>query len=121
MEKVKQRKLQQWWIITVLVTIVLFAVYSLLKNNLLQNEQTPAHYNSNNSVAKISKEEAVAKVNALPEIIDYLKRVPNGLVLVNGEEDNAYLVQVYEFKNDHTATFNWYTVNKTTGKVKKEF
>ena len=68
-----------------------------------------------------SKEEAITKVKALPEVIDYLKRVPNGLVLINGEEDNAYMVQVYEFKNDHTATFNWYKVDKTTGKVKKEF
>ena len=69
----------------------------------------------------VSKEEAILKVKALPEVIDYLKRVPNGLVLINGEEDNAYMVQVYEFKNDHTATFNWYKVDKTTGKVKKEF
>lgn len=69
----------------------------------------------------MSKEDAVAKVKALPEIIDYLKRVPNGLVAVNGEEDNAYLVQVYEFKDGHTATFNWYTVNKSTRKVKKDF
>lgn len=68
-----------------------------------------------------SKEDAVAKVKALPEVIDYLQRVPNGLVAVNGEEDNAYMVQVYEFTNGHTATFNWYNVDKTTGEVKKEF
>lgn len=69
----------------------------------------------------LSKEDAIAKVKALPEVIDYLKRVPNSLVLVNEEEDTEYLVQVYEFKNGHTATFNWYNVNKTTGEVKKEF
>lgn len=69
----------------------------------------------------ISEEEAVSKVKALPEVIDYLKRVPSSLVLVNGEEDNAYMVQVYEFKNGHTATFNWYKVDKKTGEIKKEF
>lgn len=69
----------------------------------------------------VSKEEAILKVKALPEVIDYLKRVPDGLVLVNGEENDTYMVQVYEFKNDHTATFNWFNVNKTTGKIKKEF
>lgn len=67
------------------------------------------------------KEEAITKVKALPEVIDYLKNVPNGLVSVNGEEDNIYMVQVYEIKDGHTATFNWYKVNKTTGDVKKEF
>ncbi|MDP3941387.1 MAG: hypothetical protein Q8Q49_03705 [bacterium] len=69
----------------------------------------------------ISREDAVTKVKVLPEVIDYLKRVPSGLVAVNGEEDNSYLVQVYEFKNGHTATFNWYKVDKTTGTVTKEF
>lgn len=69
----------------------------------------------------VSKEQATAKVKSLPEVVDYLKRVPNGIISVNGEEDNAYLVQVYEFKNDHTATFNWYKVNKTTGEIEKQF
>lgn len=69
----------------------------------------------------VSKEDAVAKVKALPEVVDYLKRVSNGLVAVNGQEDNVYMVQVYEFKDKHTATFNWYSVDKTTGEVRKEF
>lgn len=75
--------------------------------------------NSENKAA--SKEKAVATVKALPEVIDYLKRVPTGLVAVNGEENNTYMVQVYEFKNGHTATFNWYNVDKTTGAVEKQF
>lgn len=76
---------------------------------------------TNDSADQITKEEAISKVKALPEVIDYLKRVPNGLVLINGEENDSYMVQVYEFKNGHTATFNWYKVNKTTGEIKKEF
>ncbi|OGG07425.1 hypothetical protein A2872_02380 [Candidatus Gottesmanbacteria bacterium RIFCSPHIGHO2_01_FULL_42_12] len=69
----------------------------------------------------VSKEEATTKVKALSEVIDYLKRVPGGLVLVNGEEDDVYMVQVYEIKDGHTATFNWYQVDKATGEVKKDF
>ncbi len=76
---------------------------------------------TNAQTAAVSENEAIARVKALPEVVDYLKRVPNGLVLVNGEEDNAYMVQVYEFKNGLTATFNWYKVDETTGEVKKEF
>ena len=72
---------------------------------------------TNTDRAIISKEEAIANVSTLPEVIEYLKRVPKGLVLVNGQEDNAYMVQVYEFKNGHTATFNWYTVDKKSGVV----
>jgi len=71
--------------------------------------------------AVITEEMAVANVKSLPEVVDYLERVPNGQVAVNGEEDTTYLVQVYEIKDGHTATFNWYQVDKTTGEVKKEF
>ena len=60
---------------------------------------------------------AVNKVKALPEVIDYLRRIPNGLVAINGEENGSYLIQVYEIKNGHTATFNWYKVDKTTGEI----
>ncbi len=70
---------------------------------------------------KLKEDEIAAKVKAFPEVIDYLKRVPNGRVEVNGEEDDTYMVQVYEIKDGHTATFNWYQVDKTTGAVTKEF
>ncbi len=71
--------------------------------------------------SQITENEAIAKVKSLPEVTDYLKRVPNGLVLVNGKEDDAYLIQVYEVKDGHTATFNWYNVDKTTGSVERQF
>lgn len=107
MVKKKHNKLQTKWIILLGALLLFLVGFSLLENNAKNGS--------------ISKEEATAKVKALSEVIDYLKRVPNGLVLVNGEEDNAYLVQAYEIKEGHTATFNWYKVNKSTGEVKKEF
>lgn len=70
---------------------------------------------------QLSKIDALSKVKALAEVRDYLKRVPDGFVAVNGDNDTAYMVQVYEFKDGHTATFNWYKVDKTTGEVQKEF
>ena len=35
-------------------------------------------------------------------------------------KDN-YVVHVYESLPDHTATFNWYSVNVKTGRVQKQF
>ncbi|OGG30027.1 hypothetical protein A2973_05270 [Candidatus Gottesmanbacteria bacterium RIFCSPLOWO2_01_FULL_49_10] len=69
----------------------------------------------------VSKEEAITKVKTLPDVIDYLKRVPQGVVAINGEEDDTFLIQVYEFKNGHTATYNWYSIDKATGVVEKQF
>lgn len=117
MTKVKQNKLQWRWIIIPVIALALFGLANFTKRTTTQSEQ-PVEIFENGSV---TKEVAVDKVKVLPEVMDYFKRVPNGLVVVNGEENNSYLVQVYEVTNDHTATFNWYTVDKITGKVKKEF
>jgi len=70
----------------------------------------------------ISPNEALAKVRELAEVKSYLEQVPNAKVEVDStdEETNTYLVHVYEIKNGHTATFNWYTVDKKTGKITPE-
>lgn len=80
-----------------------------------------AFFKLNNRTRVFSKNEAIEKVKILSEVKDYLKKVPHAQISVNGEEDDSYLIQVYEIKDRHTATFNWYKVNKTTGEVKKEF
>ncbi|MBI2326546.1 hypothetical protein HYU91_04140 [Candidatus Collierbacteria bacterium] len=66
---------------------------------------------------------AIAKVSTLPEVIEYLREVPAGLVTLDHEdrETNTYVIHVYETKDGHTATFNWYSVNKTTGVITKDF
>lgn len=117
MIKVKHNKLQWLWIITPIIAVALFGLANFFKDNINQSEQSVNNFET----GAISKEDAVAKVKELPEVVDYLKRVPNGQVLVNGEDNNRYMVQVYEAKDGHTATFNWYNVDKTTGEVKKEF
>lgn len=68
----------------------------------------------------IPEDEAILVIKELSEVKDYLKRVPNALVSVNGEKDDEYMIQVYEIKNGHTATFSWYRFNKKTGKITKE-
>lgn len=89
------------------------------ENTVLYMLKSLAFDNLGNST--ISEDEAIATVKELPEIVDYLKRVPKGLVAVNGEETDSYMVQVYENRSGHTATFNWYNVNKTTGDVQRQF
>lgn len=112
-----KNRFQWWWIIIPIITISLFLKASFFKRNTTQSERSVDTFEN----GVISKENAVTKIKALPEVKDYLKRVPNGQVLVNGEENNSYLIQVYEFKDGHTATFNWYKVDKETGDIEKEF
>ncbi len=71
--------------------------------------------------APLTSQDAVTKVKNLPAVKKYLTEVPSGRVDQNGGEENFYLIQVYEIKNGHTATFNWYQVNKKTGATKAEF
>lgn len=89
------------------------------ENTLLYMLKSLKFTNADNT--SVTEEAAISKIKALPQVIDYLKRVPNGRVEVNGEDESTYMVQVYEIKNGHTATFNWYDVDKNTAEVKKEF
>lgn len=74
-----------------------------------------------NKSAFISKDEAVAKIRSLPEVAEYLKTVPEAIVEVDDEENDSYSIHVYEIKDSHTATFNWFTVDKKTGMEEKMF
>lgn len=67
--------------------------------------------------SKITTDQALENVKKLPEVQQYLKDVPNGKVEVDNEEEDTINIHVYEVKNGHTATFNWYKVNTKDGKV----
>lgn len=69
----------------------------------------------------MTKNQAVENVKKLPEVQQYLKDVPNGRVEVDNESEGEYNVHVYEVKNGHTATFNWYRVSIKSGEVRAEF
>lgn len=102
--------------IIAVVLIFLVAVgYFILQNGVTGN--IPVEILS----TKISRNLAVDNVKKLPEVQDYLKRVPNGRVGVDNELDGEYNVHVYEIKDGHTATFNWYRVSIKSGEVKSEF
>lgn len=72
---------------------------------------------------KGARNTAVAKVSALPEVVEYLRTVPSGRVVLDHEdrETNSYIIHVYEIIDNHTATFNWYTVDKTTLAITDDF
>ena len=119
----------------ILAAVLILAVTGLVflksKNTLKNNETLPAINNSSKELSSspqpsailISPEEAVEKVKSRKEIIDYLKRVPSAIIQAQSttDEENSYRIQVYEVKDGHTATFNWYNVDKKTGEVVAEF
>ena len=123
---VKQAKFSETvtWVlfsgIIVFGAVMLFLYFS--KNKVETPNQTPQIPQVTVEL-DISPDEAVAKIRELDEVKSYLKNVPNALVDLESvdEETNTYLVHVYEIKNGHTATFNWYTVDKKTGEITAEF
>lgn len=72
-------------------------------------------------ISGISEKEVVEKIRRLPEVKNYLASVPGAHVEVSSfdEEAGTYQVQVFEVKDNHTATFGWWEVEKISGKVKK--
>ena len=102
-------------IIVVIFILLAAAGYFMLQNGV------PDSFPVEISSTKISRNLAIENVKKLPEVQDYLKRVPNGKVEVDNELEGEYNVHVYEVKDGHTATFNWYRVSIKSGKVSSEF
>ena len=100
----------KYLILTIVVAVILLGTGYWLTDNLAEIAST-----------KISRKQAVENVRNLPEVQEFLKNVPNGRVAVDNELEGEYNVHVYEVKNDHTATFNWYRVSINSGEVKPEF
>lgn len=67
------------------------------------------------------EKKAIAEVKVLPEVQRFLQVVPAGKVDVDRSDDESYFVHVYEVKDGHTATFNWYRVDKQSFEVAPEF
>jgi hypothetical protein len=74
-----------------------------------------------------SKDDAIARVTALPDVTAWIKLVQtkspaNRIVVdVDSEDPTTYTVHAYELVQDefggHSATFGWYEVAKATGVV----
>ena len=75
--------------------------------------------------AEITAESARAKIESLPEVLEYKKTLAASgkqATIEVEDGDNEWNVHVFEIvKEDggtsHTATFGWYAVNKKTGKI----
>lgn len=102
-------------IIVVIIILLAAAGYFVLQNGV--PDYIPTDFLS----TKISRELAVENVKKLPEVQQYLKDAPNGKVEVDNELAGEYNVHVYEIKNNHTATFNWYRVSIKSGEIRSEF
>ena len=64
---------------------------------------------------------ALEKIKNLPEVQNYLAQVPQGRVALDHEDTVSRFIQVYEVIDGHTATFNWYEVDKNTGNFTRMF
>lgn len=100
----------------ILIILILAAVGAIFINSAPKEKQKVQQQ----VVAALTPQDAVNKVKDLAAVKKYLAKVPGGRVDQNGSEGDLYLIQVYEIKDGHTATFNWYRVSKTTGKITAE-
>ena len=78
--------------------------------------------------SNIIEQGALQKVQALSEVKEFIAELEaNGKAASFNIEDrgDSWSVQVYEIVvqngDSHTATFNWYVVDKANGAVTKEF
>lgn len=100
-----------------LVIVVAGGVYYASQNS-KTSPNTSSSPKEQTKSSKITAAQAVENVRKLPEVQDYLKRVPSGRVEIDNEDEKIYHVHIYEIKNNHTATFNWYEIDKQSGEMK---
>ncbi len=116
MNSPKQRGFSFIPLLIIVAGIILVAILDLQReNSILLNQLTEV------GSTKISRNLAVENVKKLPEVQEFLKNVPNGKVEVDNELEGEYNVHVYEVKDGHTATFNWYRVSIKSGEIRPEF
>lgn len=108
-------------LVLVLVVAVLIFGFGVFINN---GTETPSVIEAQD----ITKGGALEKIRALPEVNAFVSDLAeNGKEAVFGVEDRGddWSVQVYEIVvrggESHTATFNWYRVDKSTGAIAQEF
>ncbi|OGY29637.1 MAG: hypothetical protein A3F35_00555 [Candidatus Woykebacteria bacterium RIFCSPHIGHO2_12_FULL_45_10] len=122
----KQTKFQKtatWVLFAALVIFMAAMAFLYLSKNKVETANQTSQIPQTSIEQDISRDEAITKIRELAEVKSYLEQVPNARVEVDStdEKTNTYLVHVYEIKNGHTATFNWYTVDKKTGEITAEF
>lgn len=119
--KFLESKDQKWLLLLGVATVVVFGLSWVLvpkrsEQSVLQEQTEPSA-----STSIMSPEEAIERVSRLPEVRQYVQRVPNGKVRVDHEDEGTYSIQVYEIKDGHTATLNWYEVDKVSGEISSLF
>ena len=122
-KQTKFQKIATWVLFSAVVVFMAVMLFSYFSKNKVETTNQTSQIPQTSVEEDISPDEAGAKVRELAEVKDYLKRVPNAKIDVESadEEKNTYLIHVYEIKNGHTATFNWYNVDKKTGEITAEF
>src|SRR3990167_7924523 len=106
--------------LVIIILTIIAAGYFYIKNAPME-KLIPEQATQQVATTGMTKDQAIENVKKLPEVQDYLKRVPNGRVEVDNEAEGEYNVHVYEVKNGHTATFNWYRVSIKSAEVGSEF
>lgn len=124
-KKVKHKSNTRFkYLLLILLVMIILLIVGLYQKSQRTDTQ-PKSVNAIKSVEndKITASDTIDAVRNLPEVKDYLKEVPGAKVVLDHEEPetNSYFIQVFEVKNGHTNTFNWYKVDKNTGKITAEF
>lgn len=101
---------------------ILFALLAFLYwQYLRKTPKSPIYTQPVSQKESISENEALKIIAEQSEVKNYLKEVPNGEITLDhfDQDSNSYIFQVFEVKNRHTSTFNWYEVNKDSRELKR--
>jgi len=92
-------------------------------------QKIPSDSSSLTARSEITLSEAIAEVRRLPKVQAWLQLFPNGIsslggkpvIALDSESETVFSIHAYELLPDHTASFNYYTVDKNTGTITPTF
>lgn len=115
-------------LVVIAVGIIILSLFFLnrIKQPAVENlTPTPGQPGTTSSQKRIPKEAIQRTIKALPEVSAYIKSQPEKSTFITTSENNAntWNVEVGTVVTNipgqnHATAFNWYIIDKTTGKVK---
>jgi len=104
----------------IILCLVWWMYYSISKTN-----QTNTIKQGQTKIEQLQdpfEQTAISLVRQRPDVQQWLQLIEEkspvtAVITLDSKTDMVYTVHVYEDLPDHTATFNWYDVDKTSGEI----
>lgn len=115
------------FIISFLLLLWFFLLTGCSFNNILEKNKENSSQSTDQENMTISENDAIVLISELTEVKEWLDIFKKNkitesepIIEVNSINEESYVIHAYESFPDYHATFWWYSINYTNGKITNE-